>query len=186
MAIVERIDQDVELTEGGRALLERYVHANVAAALSALPPMNQPVAVLCVFVQQDESPGLPDLILVSDAERTEHLRSLELPDDWADLWHAGWMGGSATVPACTPSDAVRADGHELMAVLEPLAMDPARWLLGRIARELATRPLPFPTTDDFVVFLNASDLPEEEIASELAFLAPARAVAQLRRRGLVV
>ena len=45
--------------------------------------------------------------------------------------------------------------------------------------------MPFETTDDYIVFLNAPFLSEDELAAELAFVAPPGVFELLRSRKLV-
>ena len=74
-------------------------------------------------------------------------------------------------PWPSDDDAFMLAGERLAETLEEHGVNPVRWVLARVARELMSRPLPLTTTPDFVALPIDLAAPEN-VDGDLAFVAP--------------
>lgn len=178
---------DISLDRRQRDALERVLDHNTSAALAGLTSAsgNGRVCAICIFHEQDDSLIVSDLLLCDEQQRESAIADFDLAEDWMDLWSPSFFEeGEECQVSLEVDDSFVAAREIVRAALEERVLDPPRWVLSRVARRLSTESLPFPVTEDLVVFVSNDELGGEFI-EELRFVASPQALASLRARGLI-
>ena len=102
-----------------------------------------------------------------------------------------WNANTYAIDLMSPVPDLRAEPDFLEAELKVVAflagrdvLDPARWILDRVARELTLTPPIGPVTDDFVAFVLDEEF-DEDLVSSLKAAAPPTVASALREKRLL-
>ena len=175
--------EDVTLSPEADRALRSVVRRDVELASECLKEVQAaaPLAAVCINFTQDESMALPDLLF---ARADDFAREAEELEDWMDLWSPNWYPEDDLVEPPVIDDEEFAEAEQVLAeALEPLVLDPYRWVMLRVARELNANP-PVALTEDGLFFVLNEDF-GDDVIDELRFVAPAEKFERLRARGLI-
>jgi hypothetical protein len=164
-------------------VLTEHIAGVVLAAAVRLAPA-EPVAQLALLAGQAEADwdiAVPEIAVRTSAERDRALEGRTGTDRFDAAWTTAhdWATAEVRDPRPDAEVRVRLQGlHDALAAAGIL--DPALWVLWRVAQELSLKEMPCPVTADFVAFVFDGDGEHEQtLADALAFAAPAQARAAL-------
>lgn len=157
----------------------------VQVALSAARPPDEVYAICLWFTETDDSFVPAAVVLGRERDRRQAL-NLSPVEAFFATWDAnGFTGGD--VPVAISNDLAEFEQHAVRvreALIARDELEPGRWVLNRVARELSYEPKPFETTSDFVAYPLDGQL-SDRLLESVRFAAPPAAVAELEAKGLL-
>ncbi len=166
-------------------IVERDVR-EVLDAVAGIQPV-EPVFAVCITYTQGEDLEVPGLQIGLESDRARILRGDPGEFGWVSVWNpSAYATEDVQLANLSSQDPEFAAAQEVvLEALEGVVLEPVRWVLSRVARELPAARMPFVVTDDFVTFVLDASFHEADIIEQLRFVAPADVFARLRERGAV-